>query len=46
MQQIAYTTTELAKQAPYTNTIIQKEATKKIILFIGILACLVLAVNI
>lgn len=45
MQHIVFTQ-ELAKQAPYTNTIIQKEATKKILLFVTILACLVLAVNI
>jgi hypothetical protein len=45
MQQIAFTPT-LAKEAPYTATIVRKEATQKIILFVAILACLVLAVSI
>jgi len=45
MQQIAFTPT-LAKEAPYTATIVRKEAIQKIILFVAMLACLVLAVNI
>lgn len=45
MQHITYNQA-LAKQAPYTATIVRKEATQKIILFIAILGCLVLAVNI
>lgn len=45
MQHLIYTA-ELAKEAPYTNTIVRKEATQKIVLFAAILACLALAVNI
>lgn len=45
MQHITFTA-EMAKQAPYTNTILKKEATKKIFLFAAILFCLVAAVNI
>lgn len=45
MQHITYTAA-LAKQAPYTNTIVKKEATQKIVLFAAILVCLALAVNI
>lgn len=45
MQQLAFTPA-IAKEAPYTATIVRKEATQKIILFVAILACLVLAVSI
>lgn len=45
MQQVVFTT-EMAKQAPYTNAIIKEQATKKIFLFAAILLCLVAAINI
>lgn len=45
MQHITYAT-EIAQQATYTNSIVKKEATKKIFMFTAILACLVLAINI
>lgn len=45
MQHISYAT-EIAQQATYNNAIVKKEANKKIFMFMAILGCLVLAVNI
>ena len=45
MQHITLTTAAVNTNT-YTNTIVKKEAAKKIFLFASILACLVLAVNI